>query len=245
MFSPLERAARLWRARPDFSVRDQRLEMMEDPDLPRSDLDDALRELRRMNRVFGGVHMSRQAIARAVGGRTSFTMLDVGCGDGEIPRDVAKWAAAKGKGFDALGVDLTQASIDLARELTSPQWSIRYSKTDLFDLPEDQKWDIVHTSLVMHHLTEAQTDAAIAKMLRLARVAVIINDLHRAPVAWLGAALGARAVTRCHVVHADAPHSVARAFVREDLEAMARRSDASASELSWRFPYRWMLRLTP
>lgn len=233
------------RALPDLTRRDERLELMEDPDLPRADLDDALRELRKMNRAFGGIQISTSAIAQAIGHLPEFTMLDVGSGDGEIPRQVARWATEHHKGFEALGIDLTPASIELAQGLTPDTLPIHFALEDLFDLSEDNQWDVVHTSLVLHHLTDDEASEALAKMVRLARVAVIVNDLHRSRISWIGAKLGARLVTRCHVVHADAPHSVARAFRRHELLALARRSGASDITLRWRFPYRWLLRLTP
>ena len=243
------RARLLLPSLPDLSRRDGELEVMERADLPREDLDEALVELRRMNRLFGGVRMSAHAVgeemSRAQSSQGPFTMLDVGCGDGEIGRQVARLAASRGHAFSSLGVDLTEASIDLARRLTPPGWPLRFERVDLFDMDESQRFDVVHTSLVMHHLSEREGALALKKMLRLARRCVIINDLHRSSIAWLGAWLGSRLVTRSHVVHADAPHSVRRAFVREELEALAERSGASRHALRWEFPFRWLMRLEP
>ena len=230
---------------PPMAQRDTTQEVMEDPALPRADLDHALQELRRMNRLFGGIRMSTREIRETVEGQSAFSLLDVGCGDGEIPRQMALWARAQGVGFEGLGIDLTPASVELARALTPKTLPLAFKEVNLFDLEDSKGWDVVHTSLVMHHLGDDEIVRALRKMLRLCRLAVVVNDLHRSPLAWAGAKLGARLVTDSHVVRADAPHSVRRAFARGELEALAKKAGATKIKIAWKFPFRWILRLEP
>ncbi|MEM1349505.1 MAG: methyltransferase domain-containing protein [Myxococcota bacterium] len=226
---------------PNMSRRDSSLELMEDPNLPPGDLVEALRQIRTLNHAFGGVHQSVRAIAALTERADQFTLLDVGCGDGEIPRRTHQWAKSKGITCSGLGVDLTSESIELARALTSPDAPLTFSQADLFDLGDEDTFDIVHTSLMLHHLNDEEAERALRKMLRLAKSAVVVNDLHRAWLCWAGAAIGARALTSSYVVQADAPHSVLRAFKRRELEALAQASGAREWSITWTFPFRWIM----
>ena len=102
-----------------------------------------------------------RAIAALTERADQFTLLDVGCGDGEIPRRTHQWAKSKGITCSGLGVDLTSESIELARALTSPDAPLTFSQADLFDLGDEDTFDIVHTSLMLHHLNDEEAERAL------------------------------------------------------------------------------------
>ena len=51
----------------------------------------------------------------------------------------------------------------------------------------DRSFDIVHSSLVLHHLSEADARAFLAEMARVARLGIVVNDLSRSRLGWIGA----------------------------------------------------------
>ena len=77
----------------------------------------------------------------------------------------------------------------------------------------DRSFDIVHASLVLHHLSEADARAFIAEMGRVARLGIIVNDLSRSRLAWVGAWVMAHTLTRNRFTRHDAPLSVRRAYL--------------------------------
>ena len=51
----------------------------------------------------------------------------------------------------------------------------------------DASFDVVHCSLVVHHLEPAEVVRLAAEMRRVARLGVVVNDLVRGRLAWLAA----------------------------------------------------------
>lgn len=86
-------------------------------------------------------------------------VLDVGCGDGQISRALAR------RGADVLGIDPTRLHIEVARERGGGP---RYELADATRLPvADGSMDAVVACLVFEHIDEV--DAAIAEVARVLR----------------------------------------------------------------------------
>jgi SAM-dependent methyltransferase len=113
------------------------------------------------------------------------SVLDVGCGPGHLTRRLAAL------GFDATGIDLDPAMIERATARGG-----RYLAADAASLPfEDGAFDLVVSTLSMHHWTDAH--AGIAEIGRVVRPGgrVLIWDLGR------GAPLHAHAPDPTEVMH--------------------------------------------
>ena len=76
-------------------------------------------------------------------------------------------------------------------------------------------FDVVHASLLVHHLEPPVARAVLTEMARVARLGVVLNDLVRRRRSWLGAWLLTRVMTR----H-DAPLSVRRAYTIAEMTAL-------------------------
>jgi ubiquinone/menaquinone biosynthesis C-methylase UbiE len=176
-------------------------------------LDDAstlrgnLRDLARVNRLLGGVRLSAWAIDRLAG--DSGRVLDVGTGGADIPRALAGlWA------FTA--IDSRPEVVAQARTFQGSA-PVELAIADGLRLPwPDDSFDVVHSSLVLHHLDPLAAVTFLRESRRVARHGVVVNDLDRAIVYWLGALLLGRVATRNRFTRRDGPLSVRRAYtVRE------------------------------
>src|SRR6476659_5436344 len=49
----------------------------------------------------------------------------------------------------------------------------------------DRSFDVVHASMVLHHLTVDEALRLIREMARVARLGVVVNDLERSRLGWL------------------------------------------------------------
>ena len=78
-------------------------------------------------------------------------------------------------------------------------------------LPE-HSFDVVHASLLLHHLEPPEAAAAIREMSRVTRHGIIVNDLARGWLPWLGAWLLLHLATRNRLTRHDGPLSVRRAY---------------------------------
>jgi SAM-dependent methyltransferase len=101
------------------------------------------------------------------------SVLDVGCGPGHLTSRLAA------RGFDATGIDLDPAMIERAvARGAGGNTAVSYRAADVADLPfEDDSFDLVVSTLSMHHWTEAA--AGLAEIGRVARPTgrVLIWDL--------------------------------------------------------------------
>jgi glycosyltransferase involved in cell wall biosynthesis len=92
------------------------------------------------------------------------TVLDMGCGCGEIALNAGKIA------YEVLGLDFSKDAVELANEARSgfderAQQAVRFELTDIesYSLPRNY-YDVVFFIDVIEHLTQAQIDMALKKI---------------------------------------------------------------------------------
>jgi ubiquinone/menaquinone biosynthesis C-methylase UbiE len=187
-----------------------------------------LRDLRRLNRLFGGVALSRWGVNRLLDGRAGpSAVLDVGTGGADIPVALLADARRRGRELAVTAVD-SRAEIVAAAHLARPGLGdvpgLRLEVVDPDELPyADCSFDVAHASLVVHHLDESRALRFLAELGRVSR-GVVINDLARGRLAWFGTWLATRVLTRNRFTRHDAPVSVQRGYSPGELEAMLRRA---------------------
>ena len=171
-----------------------------------------LRDLARLNRLSGGAGLSRRAIA-ALGGPT--TILDVGTGGADIPVALIAAARADGRALSVTAVDSRPevlAAARIARPAIQRIARLEMSVADGRFLPWPHgPFDAAHASLVIHHLAPDEAVAFLRELRRVARLGVVVNDLVRGRLAWVGTWLAVRAVARSRYTRHDGPLSVRRA----------------------------------
>jgi SAM-dependent methyltransferase len=184
-----------------------------------------LRDLARINRWLGGTASSRRALDALLGGRTApVTLLDVGTGAADIPLALLANAGRRGRALRVTGVDARDEVLDAARAVeprigTVPGLDLVRGDGRSLGWP-DRSWDVVHASLVVHHLEPPDAIAFLREAARVARLGVIVNDLVRARRHWLAARLLLGVGTRNRYTRHDGPLSVRRAYTRMELRAL-------------------------
>src|SRR5262245_60364241 len=183
-----------------------------------------LRDLTRVNRRLGGARLSIDAIEALAPGRAPITILDVGTGGADIPLAVIDRGRARGRLVTATGLDsrpevLAAAAIAEPRVTTTGELALHVG--DGRSLPYgDGSFDVVHSSMVVHHLDPAAARAVLTEMGRVARLGVVLNDLVRGRHLLLGAWLLSHLATRNPFTRVDAPMSVRRAYTVAEMTAL-------------------------
>ncbi|WP_029009359.1 methyltransferase domain-containing protein [Azospirillum halopraeferens] len=201
-----------------------------------------LRHLEAINRATGAYRPTLRWLDRVAarhGAERPLRVLDAGAGHGDMLRRIAARAARRGVAVELTGVDRNPWSARAAREAAPDGPPIRWLTADLFALPEEERPDVIISSLFAHHLDDAQVVAFLRWMEGRARLGWFINDLHRhaVPLAAVRAAVAVLPVSRL-VVH-DAPVSVARAFTRADwLRLLAEAGLEGVARVEWFAPFR-------
>src|SRR5690606_29624219 len=115
---PRRRGLRLRARGMSLAIRARTEERMDDPSLPAADYAAVLADLAQVNRVTFAARPTLSFLARGLRGRDRFRLLDVGFGEGDMLRRIARWAARRGIAADLVGVDLNPNSAPAARAAT-------------------------------------------------------------------------------------------------------------------------------
>ncbi|CAN5718884.1 hypothetical protein BH24CHL5_BH24CHL5_13280 [soil metagenome] len=207
-----------------------------------------LRDLTRVNRLLGGAELSWRALRLALGAsfRGHATLLDVGTGAADIPRYLARRGTASGLTLHITATDVRSEIVDVARERSAgtARLSVDHA-ADMSQVPDDS-YDVVHASLLLHHLEPGPAGELLGEMGRVARRAVIVNDLDRARRWWLAAWLLSRIAPRHRYTRNDAPLPVRRAYRPNELSALAAGAGLrEIGRLRDRLGHRYVLVLRP
>jgi len=189
---------------------------MDAADLDPHIYEQVLTDLARVNRWTFTARPTLAFLRRAIGERTSFSLLDVGFGDGDLLRAIAGWAEKRGIAARLIGVDLNPKSEAIATAKTPGRFDIEYLTGDYLDIigarERDGGFDFIISSQVAHHMNHAQLQTFLRTMEAKARRGWQVSDLHRHRFSYLGFPLLARIIGWHRIVREDGQLSIARSF---------------------------------
>lgn len=218
----------------DLSVRSHEAEWMDSQEVGPQTMAAVLRDLAQVNTFTLARGPTLAWLARLA--RGPFTLVDVGAGEGDMLRAIAKSAARRGVAARLIGYDLDARCSAAARAATDPRLGIEYAVGDA--MAADLQPDVIVSALVTHHMSDDGIVAFLRWMERTARQGWFVNDLHRNWFAYHGFALLA-AIMRWHpFVRHDGALSVARAFRKADWQRLLAAAGIVEAQIVWRFPFR-------
>lgn len=192
---------------------------------------DSLADLRSFNRYFGG-SATMASLLRKVAAKTGtreLTFLDVAGASGDVATSARE--ILQGEGVKLHPILLDRA----ASHLTD---GIPGVAGDAFQLPfADNSMDCVGCSLFAHHLEPGQITSFANEALRVAKHAVVINDIRRHP-AHLALVYVARPFCRSRLTKHDAPVSIRRAYTMEEISLYLKKSEAARVEITSHYLFR-------
>lgn len=213
-------------------------ELMDADDLDAATYSEVLRDLAAVN----SLTLARRptlAFLNRVKSATSgpLKILDVGYGDGDMLRRIARWAKASGIDAHLVGIDLNPNSAPAAAWSTPAVMQIEYRTGDYADLA-GQGWDIILSSLVAHHMTQGQLIAFLRFMQKETRIGWLVNDLHRHGFAWRGFPVLARLMRWHPIVRHDGQLSIARSYRPQEWKPLLEEAGIKRARVFRAFPFR-------
>ncbi len=192
---------------------------------------DSLVDLRMFNRFFGGVHVMGsllREVARRSGLKEMF-WLDVAGGAGDLARLTRQ-------DLFRSGIELRPVVLDRASShMNGGQINIC---ADALALPfRDNSFDVVSSTLFVHHLEPEELVRFAAEGLRVARQAFVINDLIRSPL-HLALAYAGLPIYRSRLTRNDAPASVRRAYTVDEMRGILERTEAAGISIKTFYLFR-------
>tara|TARA_B100000963_G_scaffold357032_1_gene378351 strand:+ start:1194 stop:1907 length:714 start_codon:yes stop_codon:yes gene_type:complete len=230
----------------DTSRRSSATEMMDDFTIEGSNLRDTLDKLGTINRLLGGNSVTIKAVKKILSKSLkteTITIVDLGCGHGDILRDVAEFGRKNSYNFKLIGIDANNAAIHYAKELSKDYPELSFETIDIFS--EDfkkQTYDIVLCNLFLHHFKNNELISFLKSTAQKATIGVIVNDLHRHKLAYyLFKIIGL--FIRNKMVREDGLTSVLRAFKKKEIETILTKAGVNFSiKWKWAFRYLWVIK---
>ena len=230
---------------PDVTYRSTADEIMDDLDFTGDRLFQTLDQLATINKWLGGnaVTMSGLKALLENAGQTETKIIDLGCGNGAMLREIAIFGRKNKYKFNLLGLDANQTTIDYARQLSVDYPEIKYIQQDVLSQEfKRQQYDIALCTLFLHHFQDEIASDFVQTITQRATIGAVINDLHRHPLAYLLFTL-LTLFSRNELVKKDGLTSILRAFTREDLNAFAQQiKSKSIIHWRWAFRYQWIIK---
>lgn len=231
----------------DTRHRSQEDEIMDDFDMTGEVLRDSLDQIARINRWLGGNQITVDGVKKLVRGLPKSKpvhLVDLGCGNGDLLRILARWGRRRGYTFRLTGIDGNAYTIDYARRLSQDYSEIEYRSEMLpSSWLETAEYDIVLCTLFLHHFSTEQLLHLLKVVRKQAKLGVVVNDLHRSALAYRLFQLITLPVTNPMVV-SDGLVSILRGFKRKELEAWSQELASPDSLIRWRwaFRYQWIIK---
>jgi SAM-dependent methyltransferase len=208
------------------------VELMDLPGTDAGELARALRDLARINRLFGGTrpilaHLA-PLLSPARAAPAPIRILDVATGYGDIPRAIAQWARRRGLPLEIEALDHQERIAQLAARASVDYPEIRVHAGDALNLPyPDRSFDVVFASQVLHHMEGDDQRRLLSGLYRVARRVSVVSDLRRGRWPFLVTWASLHVASRSRLIHHDGPLSIRRGFLPEELARLAR-------EAGWR-----------
>lgn len=228
-----------------FSSRSNELEIMDDLSCSGEVVHQTLKELDSINQWLGGNKITLRGIQSLLSNckpNATITIADIGCGSGDMLKRIHEALTKKGIQPILSGYDANPNIIEFAAGNSKGYEGLTFKTENIFNESfKNEKFDIVSATLFLHHFTNEELIGILSSLRKQVRVGVIINDLHRHPLAYYSIRLLTLLFSRSAMVKYDGPLSVLRGFTRSEWVEILDKAEIKSYSLRWKWAFRWQL----
>ena len=209
----------------DFSIQDERVDL-------------ALRELRLINYFLGGNTGSKRGVSKIILNipNDKIYLLDAGSGSSDVLDDLKK----KHRSVRVISLDRNKRVCNFIKR--NNNFKPMVVCADAFNLPfKDKSIDIIHTSLFLHHFDSRSLSSMLKIFNKVAKYGIVINDLQRSLLAFLGIKILTMLFSRSELVKSDAPVSVRKGFIKSELIDLLKGLHFPNYEIERKWAFRWLI----
>lgn len=224
----------------NFSTRSTAIEIMDDLNCSGEVVHQTLRELEFINRTLGGNAVTMSGVKRLLPKNLSnpVKIMDLGCGGGDMLTLLKSHLKIHGC---CKGIDANPNIVQYARQHNGAT-DVEFQTMDIFsDAFKHETCDIAIATLFLHHFSNQQLIEIFSRLKQQAQVGIVVNDLHRHPLAYYSIKVLTRFFSKSSMVKFDAPLSVLRGFSRKELESILQKAEIKNYTLRWKWAFRWQL----
>jgi 2-polyprenyl-3-methyl-5-hydroxy-6-metoxy-1,4-benzoquinol methylase len=230
-----------------FAVRSHAVEIMDDLSCSGEVVDQSLKELDFINKWLGGNPVTLEGVDRLlaqhkISSSYHLHLADIGCGSGTMLNQIAASLTKKNIPFTLTGIDANPNIIAYAANTFSNNTSIAFRSENIFeDSFRSKSFDIVTATLFLHHFTGAELTDILRTLKQQVKFGIVINDLHRHPLAYYSIRLLTRLFSKSDMVKFDGPLSVLRGFSRQEWVEILEAAGIKTYSIKWKWAFRWQV----
>ncbi|MBJ2126779.1 methyltransferase domain-containing protein [Flavobacterium sp. IB48] len=227
--------------------RTEEIEIMDDFSLESEELIGALDQIASINQLLGGNKLTLHGIKELLKNNDiskTIIIADIGCGNGDMLRMLAKYGKKQNLNFKLIGIDANAFTIDYAKKLSQDFTNIDYLCMDIFSEDFNElKYDIVLCTLTLHHFTTAQIDQVMNVLNKNASIGIVVNDLHRSKLAYRLFELVSVIFNLNRMSRNDGLISILKGFKKKELEHFSEKLNLKNYSINWKwaFRYQWII----
>jgi 2-polyprenyl-3-methyl-5-hydroxy-6-metoxy-1,4-benzoquinol methylase len=223
-------------------------EIMDDFDMKGEVLRETLDKIAKINQLLGGNQLTLRGVQELISKidkTQEITIVDVGCGNGDMLRKLTDFGTKNNYNFNLIGIDANEFTINYARKLSENHQNITYNCENIFSkVFKELKCDIILCTLTLHHFNEEEILKLQQIFFESARIGIVINDLHRSSVSYrlfqvVCVVFGLNQMTR-----EDGLTSILRGFKKRELVAFSEKLNWKNYKIQWKwaFRYQWIIK---
>jgi len=223
-------------------------EVMDDFAMEGEILKDALDKIAKINQLLGGNKLTLQGVKSLLKDQDTtneITLVDIGCGNGDMLRVLASYGHKMGLKLKLLGIDANNYTINHAKQLSTSYPNISYYCRDVFQ-PDfhEMQYDIVLCTLTLHHFKEDEIYKLLAVFKEKAKIGIVINDLQRSAVAYRLFQIVCWVFKLNDISREDGLVSILRGFKKKELVAFSKQLKLNNYTIQWKwaFRYQWIIK---
>jgi 2-polyprenyl-3-methyl-5-hydroxy-6-metoxy-1,4-benzoquinol methylase len=222
-------------------------EIMDDFEMKGDELTKSLDEIAQVNRLLGGNNVTLSGVKTLLQGispEREITIADIGCGNGDMLRELAAFGKKHQLNLKLLGIDANYFTISHAKSLSANYTDISYECMDILDEAfREIDYDIVVCTLTLHHFKNDEILHLMKRFQEKAVIGIVINDLQRSALAYRLFQLFCAAFRLGKMSREDGLTSILRGFKRKEILELSEKLNIVHYTLRWKwaFRYQWII----
>ncbi len=215
-------------------------ELLDAPAVDPCLLEQSLRDLCRLEFTLGWTNLAVSDVARMVAQQQlhAFSVLDVATGAAGVPIALARWARRRKLQVEITATDISKQALAVAAINCARFHEIRLEQQNALALTyEPLSFDFVLCQGALHHFAPDAAQMLLRELARVARRAVIVIDLKRSLLLYLGAWLLMHTLVPHRVTRHDGLASIRRAYIPREMRALAEQADLHSATIRTTFPF--------
>lgn len=227
------------------TYRTEESEIMDDFTLEGEELKDALDKIAKINQLLGGNKLTLSGLKKLLPNKNQLvTIIDVGCGNGDMLRQIADYGKANGYNLNLIGIDANAFTIKYASQLSADYPNINYLCEDIFTINSVAlKCDIFLCTLTLHHFKDEEIIELLTIFKNNSILGIVINDLQRSSIAYRLFQLLCVTFQLNKMSREDGLVSILRGFKKQELIRFSEKLNFKKYTIHWKwaFRYQWII----